>query len=392
MAMEGKGVCKSLDEPFLTKEESASSSVCPSPGISTASSKSSPPKKRNKQKAGAGGKNYARKGRRKHHHKWYAFACPQQGMSSVKENSVPASSLDRREGKSKKNHKFVILEKKNLEDSIEENLVCDICSEDINKKNIFAFADKLKKAFLAIHHDKVTDCVGWYQKKTMKQENVEMKFSPVGCASSMMVHCRNDHQYTRKANRRGKVYTKKLITYDTYVKLLLTSLMMGIGGEGVRTFLTFLDVLHAKSFGRSGMSTLKDEIGDTIQDVAVAKMDKALQEEIKLTLEREHNEWEKGGKEPHTFEQWSLLPTNCPKKHAEIVVCFDMGWQKREHNSFSGHIFMISCLSQKNLHCIVCAKQCQKCQRAKANDRSVKKHKCPKTMMTATRQWKQAHV
>eukprot|EP00957_Ditylum_brightwellii_P129002 9841047-Ditylum_brightwellii.AAC.1 len=66
-----------------------------------------------------------------------------------------------------------------MKDMMKENLVCGICSQDVNNKNMFVLADKLKKMLLAVHHDRVTDCVGFYQKKKMKQENVEMKFSHI---------------------------------------------------------------------------------------------------------------------------------------------------------------------------------------------------------------------
>eukprot|EP00957_Ditylum_brightwellii_P206087 15346753-Ditylum_brightwellii.AAC.1 len=45
---------------------------------------------------------------------------------------------------------------------------------------------------------------------------------------------------------------------------------------------------------RSDMLTLENEIGDTIKDVSVAKMDEALHGEIKLIIEKEHNKL--GGK------------------------------------------------------------------------------------------------
>ena len=181
--------------------------------------------------------------------------------------------------------------------------------------------------------------------------------------------------------KKKKVFAKRLSAYKSNVKLMLSSLMMGIGGKDVKTLLTFMDLPHSKNFGKNAFHTLEEEIGEVIRDVAVLQMKKALDEEVRLTLEKKHNEWEetKDGPEPLTYAMWKILPDNHPDKKVKIVVCFDMGWQKRGFTSLSGHAFMIGGLSRKVLDCIICAKQCAKCQRAKSRGQtSAKKHKCPK--------------
>eukprot|EP00957_Ditylum_brightwellii_P132439 10099138-Ditylum_brightwellii.AAC.1 len=61
---------------------------------------------------------------------------------------------------------------------------------------------------------------------------------------------------------------------------------MGTGGEDIKILLTFLDLPHAWSFARSALKTFKDEVGETIRGAAIEEIEKGLEEEIKLTLEK----------------------------------------------------------------------------------------------------------
>eukprot|EP00957_Ditylum_brightwellii_P060452 4590632-Ditylum_brightwellii.AAC.1 len=78
-------------------------------------------------------------------------------------------------------------------------------------------------------------------------------------------------------------------------------------------------------------------------------MKKALDKEVRLTIEKKNNEWEetKDRPEPLTYALWKILPDNHPNKKVNIVLCFDMGWQKRGFMSLSGHALMIGGLSRK---------------------------------------------
>eukprot|EP00957_Ditylum_brightwellii_P058961 4471219-Ditylum_brightwellii.AAC.1 len=76
-------------------------------------------------------------------------------------------------------------------------------------------------------------------------------------------------------------------------------------------------------------------------------MDEALLEEIRLTLEDKMKEWEN---QPHSKERKTLTfnesvaPPSDQWLHTDIVVSFDMGWQKKglghTYDSISCHAFM----------------------------------------------------
>eukprot|EP00957_Ditylum_brightwellii_P190867 14532352-Ditylum_brightwellii.AAC.1 len=79
--------------------------------------------------------------------------------------------------------------------------------------------------------------------------------------------------------------------------------MMGIGGKDVKILLTFMDLPHSKNFGKNVFHTLEEEIGEVIWGVAVLQMKKALDKEMRFTLEKKYNELEetKDGPEPLTY-------------------------------------------------------------------------------------------
>eukprot|EP00957_Ditylum_brightwellii_P075097 5705978-Ditylum_brightwellii.AAC.1 len=66
-------------------------------------------------------------------------------------------------------------------------------------------------------------------------------------------------------------------------------------------------------------------------------MEEALREEIKATLNFNHDEWAKKkeqdattcGAKPLTFVEWEKLSNDDPRKRVKIIISADMGWQAR---------------------------------------------------------------
>eukprot|EP00957_Ditylum_brightwellii_P201589 15326311-Ditylum_brightwellii.AAC.1 len=110
-----------------------------------------------------------------------------------------------------------------------------------------------------------------------------------------------------------------------------------------------------------------------------------LEEEIRLTLEEKHKEWEGRrdmnkfpDEEPLTYKEWLLLPPGHVKKRVAIIVSFDMGWQHHGFCLLSWYTFMIGAQSSNIIDAVVSAKECAKCKAAKKKNMLAKKHKCPK--------------
>eukprot|EP00957_Ditylum_brightwellii_P133818 10203028-Ditylum_brightwellii.AAC.1 len=147
--------------------------------------------------------------------------------------------------------------------AIEGNLVCGKGSEVTSGENMFHFADLLRKNLPSAHHKKVFDFVALYQKTKKKRSDVKVLLDHVGYASSLMVTYSEHHKYFCESDRQKEMGKNKLSAYNTNVKLMLASLMMDIGGDDVKTLLTFLDFLHCKLFGQSSFYILEDDVGET---------------------------------------------------------------------------------------------------------------------------------
>eukprot|EP00957_Ditylum_brightwellii_P068410 5193483-Ditylum_brightwellii.AAC.1 len=67
-------------------------------------------------------------------------------------------------------------------------------------------------------------------------------------------------------------------------------------------------------------------------------------EERKATLDKKHDDQknlyfldpESTDPGPLSYEKWLEIPAS-ERPKIPVIVSFDMGWQKREHSSISGH-------------------------------------------------------
>eukprot|EP00957_Ditylum_brightwellii_P139182 10608218-Ditylum_brightwellii.AAC.1 len=83
--------------------------------------------------------------------------------------------------------------------------------------------------------------------------------------------------------------SNKLAAYKTNVKIVVTSLVMGVCGNEISQLLTFRD-MPDNNFGKASLPVIEVDIGNVIQEMALAEMKEGLREEIKATLDEEHDE------------------------------------------------------------------------------------------------------
>ena len=76
----------------------------------------------------------------------------------------------------------------------------------------------------------------------------------------------------------------------------------------------------------------------------------------------------------------ALPSKQCP--YIDIVVSFDMGWQKKglghTYDSISGHAFMSGARARKMLACMICCKLCSVCTVAEKVGKEPEEHECCK--------------
>ena len=136
-------------------------------------------------------------------------------------------------------------------------------------------------------------------------------------------------------------FQKNYNWYELNLKLGLGTTASGIGPSNLSQLLSFIDLPNCKTFDSTFFNNMELTVGSTIRKVSTKSMDKATNEEVKLTLADEIKQKQ--------FEQENL--------HVIISISFDMGWNKRSsgtrYDSLSGHVLAIGCLSNKILDLVV---------------------------------------
>ena len=98
-------------------------------------------------------------------------------------------------------------------------------------------------------------------------------------------------------------------------------------------------------------------------------IEKALQEEIKDTLE--HNN--------QSYGDWCALSYEDKKKNkVKLTVQYDMGWQKRSsgrrYDSSSGHAFIIGVRKKEITGMVLYSKACRNCDSAENKGEEAEEH------------------
>ena len=159
--------------------------------------------------------------------------------------------------------------------------------------------------------------------------------------------------------------------FELNLRLVLATLAIGNGGSDLSDFCAFLDLPQSTSFGSKTFNKLECVIGQHLRDAAEQGMADALEEEIRLTLEKE-------GK---NYDEWKNKKIE-EREIVELTVSYDMGWQKRSsgnrYDSLSGHAFMVGAESRKIIHCVVTSKMCATCLSAELKGTMAQEHLCPK--------------
>lgn len=171
---------------------------------------------------------------------------------------------------------------------------------------------------------------------------------------NFMVHCSESSEFG------GVVRKCANCRYSLNILFVLATLANGNGPLNMSTMIAFLGLPGGKTYHKNINIGLCTPIYKKIIEHGQESMKQAIEEEIKLTIEKEHPEI--------NYEEWR----NKPLKDREAIglnVSYDMGWNKRSsgrrYDSLSGHAFMVGCYSKKILLAGVKSKSCAKCDKKK---------------------------
>ena len=152
--------------------------------------------------------------------------------------------------------------------------------------------------YLLLHVDQVNSlnnfkCETCKDKKQCVSE--EMKFKTYGMATAINLQCygcNEEREVPPKLSnfagkdKNGNPSRKKNNTwYETNLRLVLGSLAVGNGSSDLSDFAAFMGLPQASSFGKRPFNKIECIIGESIRQVAQDSMHKALEEEIRRTLE-----------------------------------------------------------------------------------------------------------
>ena len=156
------------------------------------------------------------------------------------------------------------------------------------------------------------------------------------------------------------------------VRLVLGTLAIGSGGTDLADFLAFAGLPNFISFCSGSFHRIETLINPYLLQVAEQSMERAREEEVKMTLLEKGICYDKEWKQKNEMD----------RKQVALTTSFDMGWNKRSsgrrYDSLSGHGFLLGCRTNKIIDSILCSKKCATCSRYERQDQDLPTHTCPK--------------
>lgn len=245
-----------------------------------------------------------------------------------------------------------ILPIESLTSKIRENLCCRVCYEKSVNDELVSFFRFLEKENLMVekysNNDKKNIVSNYLEGKVREEENtLTLTEKTIGIATRLKICCKNCELVMETDCDRSLHESKERMRYngnETYalnVMLVLALQQIGGGGSDAIKLLTFLNLPNGKSMMDNKFKRVEDSIGSVIRDASKKSMEKALEDEIRLTLQSKNRIGD--------YEKWKRKEL-APEK-VGIVVAYDMGWNKRStgtrYYSISGHGVAIGQLTKK---------------------------------------------
>jgi hypothetical protein len=175
-----------------------------------------------------------------------------------------------------------------------EKMTCGECANDYADEQLHNFTAYLKELGVKVPDSALED---FKVSEHIAPPPEKLRFTKFdwGVATEVNISCKNGHGFTAERQRSSlhgkrregsKKTMDRLSWYELNVKLVLAGLAMGVGGKEMARLLAFLDLPTASSFETNGWNKIEDEIGPVLRKVARDAMNKALDEEIRLTIEK----------------------------------------------------------------------------------------------------------
>ena len=167
-------------------------------------------------------------------------------------------------------------------------------------------------------------------------------------------------------------------SYELNCMFLLALQLLGGGGADADVILGFLNVPNGSTFRSRTFHRLEEKLSPIICRITRDEIDKALQEEVYLQLQKENR--------VSDYEKW-LQKENI--QQPKLTASYDMGWQQkssgRKYDSNSGHGLLIGSNTKKVIGFRVKSKTCRVCSTAKRENLHIPDHFCTKNHMRSSK-------
>jgi len=220
-----------------------------------------------------------------------------------------------------------------------------------------------------------------FKNKKRKKVSIIVKEQSVGIATKMICSCsycghifETERSRSCFSNNKHQYHSSESFTMN--VMLVLGIQQIGGGGSDAMKILTFLGLPNAQSVKDRTFKRIEDAISPVILEYEEEIKEKALFEEVRLTLIDQNRE--------NDYDKW--LTNDQSIGRPAITIAYDMGWNKRSnghrYDSISGHGIGVGQVTNKVVATKLYSKACVVCDSKKykgADAPSIPNHGwCPK--------------
>jgi len=308
--------------------------------------------------------------------------------------SPAASEQQRNPCSSHVGHRIVHLA--SLVDSLDTNFLCKHCVLENRDSTIRTTLDTFVNYLRGVlpSNIDIEDLYRQYEQENESDDSTIQLCQPmqvtehtIGIATSITCKCNakevdghiQEHEFTLVEPERAEVFhdlqregirSKQVSSkwFSLNHRAVLGAHALGSGGDDLATLFGLLDL--PGSTLRANFKRLETETGKIVRQVAKEAMNKALDQEIKLTLKAQ-------GKDYDTWK--ASLPRSL---NPEIDASIDMGWNTRSsgtrYASLSGFSFLVGCETRLVLLAEVLSKNCATCKQHQDSDGGIPPHDCPR--------------
>ena len=254
-----------------------------------------------------------------------------------------------------------------LTDGIKNNLTCMKCSSSNPTLAAKELYEDIANEFFPDDNKKKKKLRNQFRKYNRKISNssprLHLTKKTIGIATEIQCQCSvcgSQPIFETNASRTTLGRSHSYVTnksYELNCMFLLALQLLGGGGADVEVLLGFLNVPHGSTLRSTTFHRLETKLSPIICSITENEINKALQEEVFLQLQKENR--------VSDYKKW-VQKENIERP--KLTASYNMGWQQkssgRKYDSYSGYGLLIGMNTKKVIGFKVKSKTCRVCSLA----------------------------